>query len=310
MAAESDIGLAALSGLARDPLFPVPRDWPRLTWEEWAAVAQARNRENYQGMYDAVARLRTGEMVLTDPLADPDYTPSAAQNLITLNQITVPLYNTLGSSLAAYSVVESNGWDDTNERYNAKAVSSDDAKAIFIVGDDAIASSEAGLGYGEGSKVKVLHSETDLAVNELLGPKSGLNVAERRDDGIMIVEGVVSQSNGSPGVALVKFPFKGGAAIAASATYAVKVWSDGGSNGDETTQCSKTYTVRTIDATAPDAGGELLGSTMTPLKERPTTGTLVTAPATGSGTIGLGYDYNDVFYLYDANETLNTDACT
>ena len=95
-----------------------------------------------------------------------------------------------------------------------------------------------------------------------------------------------------------------------------KVWQDGGStDGNATTQCDRTYFVKTIDAFDEEEDGTILGEEMTPLKQRPAAGKLVTAPATGEGGIGTGYyitnPYDGLreFILYDANETLAVEVC-
>ena len=94
-------------------------------------------------------------------------------------------------------------------------------------------------------------------------------------------------------------------------TFACLVWSEaGGSVGDKTTKCSKTYTARTLEATSSSAGGEALGDTLSPLKERPSVGKLAVAATAGTGMVGLGYfDMGGAFALYDANETLAPEAC-
>lgn len=107
---------------------------------------------------------------------------------------------------------------------------------------------------------------------------------------------------------------EGGGDYVIFAMFAVKVWRDGGStDGNKTTQCDRTYTVRTLDALGVGIGGELLGTGMNPTtagKQRPTTGLLVTPPEEGGGVIGIGYyDKDDNFQLYDANEALDTDPC-
>lgn len=103
-----------------------------------------------------------------------------------------------------------------------------------------------------------------------------------------------------------------GAPVQSSSMFAVLVWRDGGTtDGSKTTQCNRTYKVRTRDATGPDTGGELLGTGMTPEKTRPYPyGPLVVPSSTGSGVAGFGYhDSNNDFQLFEANETLNTAAC-
>jgi len=82
--------------------------------------------------------------------------------------------------------------------------------------------------------------------------------------------------------------------------HPVKVTNDGGSSGDEDTQCDFTYTVKTIYGTT-------IAEEVTPLKARPATGALV-APSASS--YGLGFwDENGDFQLWDANETLDTETC-
>jgi hypothetical protein len=95
-----------------------------------------------------------------------------------------------------------------------------------------------------------------------------------------------------------------------------KVWQDGGTtDGDKTTPCDRTYFVKTIDAYDEEEDGTILGEELTPLKQRPAAGKLVTAPPTGDGIIGTGYYVTDPysgmseFVLYDANETLAVEVC-
>lgn len=89
-------------------------------------------------------------------------------------------------------------------------------------------------------------------------------------------------------------------------SFPVKVWCIGGTtNGDASHQCDRTYTARTLSATGPGTGGVLLGAALTPKTRRPVYGKLDTPPATGSGTIGLGYlNLSGTFCLFDANEAL------
>lgn len=91
--------------------------------------------------------------------------------------------------------------------------------------------------------------------------------------------------------------------------FPVKVWKDGGADGSQTTKCTATYTVRTIEATAVDTGGIPLGTTLTPERERPAYGKQSVASASGSGTIGTGYFSAATFHLYDANEIYNVTLC-
>ncbi len=100
-------------------------------------------------------------------------------------------------------------------------------------------------------------------------------------------------------------------ATTALGMFAVRVWQDGGStDGDEDTKCNRTYQVRTLPATAISTGGEELGSAMTPLKRRPAFGPLDVPSDLSDGEIGTGfYDEDEVFFLFDANETLQVDAC-
>jgi len=93
--------------------------------------------------------------------------------------------------------------------------------------------------------------------------------------------------------------------------FAVRVWQDGGTtDGDLTHQCNRTYTVRTLDATAIDTGGVLLGEDKEPVQKRPTLGTLVVPAVDGTGVVGVGYyDENGAFQLWSANEALGSGAC-
>lgn len=94
---------------------------------------------------------------------------------------------------------------------------------------------------------------------------------------------------------------------------AVKCWKDGGTtNGDHETQCDNTYTVRTIDATGPGAGGALLGENLLPKTRQATNflGEMHCPPTTGGGWIGAGYyDTSDTFTLFDSGEREYTTAC-
>jgi len=95
-------------------------------------------------------------------------------------------------------------------------------------------------------------------------------------------------------------------------TFVVLVWRDGGTtDGDQSTQCDRTYNVRTLEATGPATGGLGLGTGMTPKRVRHTIGKILVAATTGSGVEGTGYyDASGDFQLYDANETLDTGACS
>jgi hypothetical protein len=88
--------------------------------------------------------------------------------------------------------------------------------------------------------------------------------------------------------------------------FPVLIWRDGGDrDGNFELPCNRTYKARTLDATGPDAGGELLGEELTPTKTRPSFGMLWCPPATGAGVIGYAYyDKAGAFRVYDANETL------
>lgn len=98
----------------------------------------------------------------------------------------------------------------------------------------------------------------------------------------------------------------------ANSLFAVLVWRDGGTtDGDQSSQCDRTYTVRTLGATGPSSGGRELGTGMTPKKVRPSIGKMVTPSTSGAGVEGLGYyDASGSFALYDANEILDTGACS
>lgn len=98
--------------------------------------------------------------------------------------------------------------------------------------------------------------------------------------------------------------------------FVVRVWQDGGTtDGDEDTQCDRTYAVTTLEASLPDGtDGVLLGEDMTPVKRRPASGKLSVPPDDGDGVIGLGFWLSGgapgtIFQLYDANETLAVQEC-
>lgn len=107
----------------------------------------------------------------------------------------------------------------------------------------------------------------------------------------------------------VSYERVGGGGVPPGVLFAVKVWAAGGSWGAQNARCSIVYNVRTIDATSTTTG-TALGSSMTPKKLRPALGRLAGAASTGEGTVGCGYyDATNTFCLYDANETLFTEAC-
>lgn len=82
--------------------------------------------------------------------------------------------------------------------------------------------------------------------------------------------------------------------------FMVNLTQDGGSAGDQSTQCSFTYTVT-------DIHGNQLATSATPNKQRPTIGKMVS----GDGLVGSGYfTASGAFVLQDANETLDTGACS
>lgn len=87
--------------------------------------------------------------------------------------------------------------------------------------------------------------------------------------------------------------------------FAVLVWRDGGaSDGNKTTQCNRTYEVKTLDSAV------TLGEDMTPNKVRPNVGRMQTPPVDGAGVVGEGYREADgTFCLYDANECIYAEAC-
>ena len=95
------------------------------------------------------------------------------------------------------------------------------------------------------------------------------------------------------------------------AMFAVRVWRDGGTtDGDASTQCDRTYTVRTLDATAVDEGGVLLGEDMTPVFRPSDVGKYVTPSTSGDGEIGQGYyDEDGEFQLFMAHEQLDASEC-
>lgn len=103
----------------------------------------------------------------------------------------------------------------------------------------------------------------------------------------------------------------------AQGIFAVKVWRDGGVEGSKTTACTLTYTVRTLEATAIDTGGVLLGEDMRPKNRDWGTasyhyGKWKGPPASGGGVVGQGYeDGAGTFVLYSASERRATsDECS
>jgi hypothetical protein len=98
----------------------------------------------------------------------------------------------------------------------------------------------------------------------------------------------------------------GKAGSPAGTIFAVKVWQDGGTtDGDLTTPCDRTYTARTLAATAIGTGGTLLGAAKAPEKTRwaQPVGKQTCPPASGGGVIGTAYlDAAGAFHLFDANE--------
>jgi len=105
--------------------------------------------------------------------------------------------------------------------------------------------------------------------------------------------------------------------LAVGGLFAVRVWRDGpaqgATDGSKTTQCNRTYTARSLAATAIDTGGVLLGEDLTPACKIPRAdvGQMSCPPATGGGWIGLGYfDSTGAFSLWSANETWTTGPCT
>jgi hypothetical protein len=106
--------------------------------------------------------------------------------------------------------------------------------------------------------------------------------------------------------------FGGGPDTGLTGLIPVKVWRDGGTtDGDKTEPCDRTYKVRTLDADgSDDSSSRLLGENLTPQKRRPAQGKLDTPPSGGSGVVGLGYYDSSTFILYDANETLDVEACS
>ncbi len=94
---------------------------------------------------------------------------------------------------------------------------------------------------------------------------------------------------------------------------AVKCWQDGGTtDGDHETQCDRTYTVRTVNATGPAAGGTELGTDLLPKSRQATNflGAMHCPPADGAGWVGVGYrDTTGTFTLFDSGEREYTTPC-
>ena len=97
--------------------------------------------------------------------------------------------------------------------------------------------------------------------------------------------------------------------------FPVRTWKDGGTTpGTKIAQCDYTYKVRTIEATAHDTGGILLGNTKSPeCRDQAVNweGKLDFPPsATGAGWVGAGYfDIAGTFHLWDAGGRPYTKDC-
>lgn len=85
-----------------------------------------------------------------------------------------------------------------------------------------------------------------------------------------------------------------------SGLFAVKVTQTGGSAGDATTQCSFTYTVKTLDGTT-------IGTGMTPQKKRASVGAYEAPAANSYGT--AFYDEDGDLVLFDPNEVPDPETC-
>ena len=85
--------------------------------------------------------------------------------------------------------------------------------------------------------------------------------------------------------------------------YPVYVYKDGGSVGNETTQCSVTYTVLDF------ATEESVATGKTPEKARPALGMLDVADDLANKRVGWAYNTSGTFKLWDANETLEVESC-
>lgn len=82
--------------------------------------------------------------------------------------------------------------------------------------------------------------------------------------------------------------------------FAVKVYKDGGASGSISTNCTWTYTVKTLS-------GRTLGTGKTPKARR---FTLMIYPLVADGTIGTAYfDEAGVLQLLDANELPDIETC-
>ena len=93
--------------------------------------------------------------------------------------------------------------------------------------------------------------------------------------------------------------------------FAVRLWQDGGTtDGDEATQCDRTYTAKELDAVEGDDTALVYGTELTPVQGRPLTGQLDCPATTGEGIVGVGFfDQTGEFQLWSANERLHTTAC-
>jgi hypothetical protein len=93
----------------------------------------------------------------------------------------------------------------------------------------------------------------------------------------------------------------------AGGLFPVLVRKDGGVEGSKTTRCTFTYTVWDMSGDGKQAG--LLGEKLSPMKNRTLLGRYV-APTRGDyNLVGLGYNHDGKFFLWDANEVQGTAAC-
>lgn len=85
---------------------------------------------------------------------------------------------------------------------------------------------------------------------------------------------------------------------ASPVVFPVRITTDGGSNGDQESQASYTYTVVSL-------GGLELGTEMTPLEARPSVGAITR----GTNTFGMGFFDGSTFHLLSAFEVPDSEAC-
>jgi len=254
----------------------------RISAREWNAIV------------DAFARVEVG----SDRASGPDKFVFSGATALALNSTTVALTRFAPFRLEKTSALI---FDPTTAAVGAfyenapvTAMPAADNKSFHSVG---IALDEIAIdGYGRCAVSGVVPCTVNI-VNE------AHRYAKLKTDGVVKLDScdygpveIIWRATGTGDrISLVKL------GTAPTVLFPVKVVKTGGSAGDATTKCSFTYT-------ANDQSGVVLGTVLSPKKERPALGAMAsptTDPLWGSGF----YDLTGAFVLFDANEVLSTEAC-